>query len=142
VYVTVLLVSPAAKVTLPDIFELRISHVYETVPPPFSATEMEAVKAMLVVVPQGIPEKLLGLTANATLVRCSVTGDCAGVGEDAGDDTAVVDGVFVGVWSEEPVVGPPHAAIPNTAMQANSIFTIEWFNIVTHLNRVQLFTTS
>ncbi len=135
VYVTVLLVSPGAKVTLPAIFELRISHVYDTVPPPFSATEMEAVKTMLVVVPQGIPEKLLGLTANATPVRCSGTGDCAGVGDDAGDDTAVIDGVFVGVWSEEPLVGPPHATIPSTAMQAKSIFIIECFNILTHLKR-------
>jgi hypothetical protein len=135
VYVTVLLVSPGAKVTLPGVFELRIFHVYDTVPPPFSATEMEAVKTMLVVVPQGIPAKLLGFTANATPVRCSRTGDCAGVGEDAGDDTAVVVGVSVEVWSEVPLVGPPHATIPSTAMQVKSIFIIECFNILTYLKK-------
>jgi len=140
VYVTVLLVSPGAKVTLPGVFELRISHVYDTVPPPFSATDREAVKTMLVVVPQGIPEKLLGFTANTTPVRCNGTDDCAGFGDGAGDDTAVVAGVFVDAWSEVPLVGPPHATIPSTARQAQSIFIIECFNILTRLKEVQLFT--
>lgn len=66
VYVTVWVVCPALKLTLPGMVVFSIFQVYETGPLPPGAMEICALKAIVTVVPQAMAPKLFGFIESAT----------------------------------------------------------------------------